>query len=101
MSLTDYFSGFFISDDQVATEQQVADAQAARLREQYSQGKISLWRYLDLTGDALEAGNGQENYRDDNSGFLRVIPWWVWLVAVGLIAWQIGGFVWLKNRLAK
>jgi hypothetical protein len=100
-SLTDYLSTWFISDEQIQTHKDVADAQQAILDRQYDEGKRGVIDYLSLSNEVQNAGTELEEYRDENDNILGVIPWWIWLALAGVAFWYLGGFIWIRNILAK
>jgi hypothetical protein len=90
----------FITDDDVATHQQVADAQAENLERLRREGKVGLLEYWDQRSDIADAGNQLAEFRDQNTGVVSLaatVPAWVWLLAALLVFGWMGGFLWLAK----
>lgn len=104
-SFTDWAAAtFFTPEDEVQMHKDVAAAQQAILDRQYAEGKRGMFEYWGLSSDIKDAGSYQADFVAENSGlggFLKSIPWWVYLAgAVALFVW-LGGLVWLKGILAR
>lgn len=103
-TLVDYLSTRFVTQDSIDTQKQVADAQQAILDRQYAEGKRNVFDYYNLSSEVQAAGTANQKYVDENGGafgFLKIIPWWLWLLVIGGIFFYIGGFSWLRNILKK
>ena len=100
-SLTDYLSTWYISDQDIAVHQQVAEAQQAIAERQYLEGTLSLPEYLAINGEIASAGSYLQDYKAANDNPLKIIPWWVWVLAIGGAFFYLGGFTWLRGILAK
>jgi len=95
--VVNFFSSFFVSDDDVATAKQVAAAQQTVLADQYDRGVIDTNKYLQLSREIDDAGNYLDDYRKDASDPGHLIPWWVWLVvgvAVLIYLWPVLSRLW-------
>ena len=99
--LVDYLSTWFVSDDSIQTQREVADAQQAILDRQYSEGKRGMFEYWGLSGEISDAGTANADYVDENDNPLRIVPWWGWLALAGVVFWYLGGFTYLRGILAK
>jgi len=102
--LDDYLSTWFITQDSIDTQKQVADAQQAIVDRQYAEGKRNVFDYYSLSSEIQAAGTANQKYVDENGGvfgFLKIIPWWVWPLAVLAVFYYIGGFSWLRNIIKK
>jgi hypothetical protein len=108
MSLTDWLAAqFYTSDDDIATHQQVADAQQAIADRQLSEGKVNLSDYIGLSNDIQAAGQYEADYKKSNSGFfgfLKNLPPWAWgvivIVSLGLF-FNAGGAILVRRFFKK
>src|SRR4051794_21852092 len=95
---TKWLSTFFESDEDIATHHQVAAAQKAELDRQRDEGKRGLAEYFGLSGLIEEGGEFEAKDKDANDDFWKVVPWWGWLLAVGVVFWFLGGFAWALKK---
>jgi hypothetical protein len=97
----DFLSTFFVTDDSIQTQAEVAAAQQAALDRQRAEGKRGLLDYWSLSREVGKAGTANRDYVDDNDNPLAIVPWWIWLAAAGAAFWYLGGFTWLRGILAR
>lgn len=104
MGLIDYFSTWFISDDELAMRREVAEAQQVALDRRFeNSGREDFVRYLGLSNDIQAGGDMQADYRKKHDNPLRVVPWWLWLVGAVVVLWYSGVWkkLWRKLKPAK
>lgn len=100
-SLVDYLSTWFISDEDIATHQKVADAQQQIADRQYADGTLGTLDYWLLSDEIGNAGNYLGDYKAENDNPLRVVPWWLWVGGIVAVFWYLGGFTYFRGILAK
>ena len=99
--LVDYLSTYFVSDDSIQTQKEVAVAQQAALDRQYAEGKRGLFDYWSMSSEVKAAGDANARYVAENDNPLSIVPWWMWAAVVIAAFWYLGGFIWLKGILAR
>lgn len=103
--ITDWLARtLFVSDEQIALEEQVKEAQQKRIQEQLDQGTIGLGTWLDLSQD-IHGSAGRVAYdRELGKPGVAGVPglalsyWWIWaLVGLGAFIY-LGGGPWLLKQ---
>ncbi len=97
--LTDYFSTWFVTDDSIQTQAEVAAAQQAALDRQRAEGKRGWLEHWSLSREIKAAGDASQRYVEDNDNPFAVVPWWIYAAAIVGIFWYLGGFGLLRGIL--
>lgn len=110
MSLFDNLAEWVVSntdsqlEDYSQTQQQVGAVQQQRNEDRYKGGTISPQEYYrrnDLIQDSKDATAEYQAKTGSVWHVLGGVPWYVWAALAGVAFWYLGGFVWVRNILAK
>ncbi len=81
----DWLTGLFVTDEQIATENEVEEGQRRILERQFKEGKVDSKEYRETFFDIDEAGDTLEDFKAENSSLAATVPWWVWVLGIAAI----------------
>lgn len=103
--LADYiYSGSSQTEEDIATARQVAAGQQAILDRQAREGRVGYLEYAQMSAEIDNSDEIISDYRDKKDDFVRVLPWWAWvLIGLGVfgVFLYFGGWTLLAPKVKK